>query len=392
MTQPRNFGFGDDEQLVRDSARKFLAEQFPIETLRRLVARDHHAAYETAPPPAPYDEALWRQMVELGWTGLAVPEDAGGAGMKMVAVAALAEEAGRVALVSPLLATLCTTCVARQARGAAAHALLQRLADGAAASLAITNADGSWEPDQTDVRATPAGDGVELTGAASFVQDARKANVFLVSARGAAGVGLFAVDADASGVRIAPDRIVDLTRDQARVSFQGVRVPVAGIVAAPGAGADALARAVPELLTIIAADLCGAAEWQLQTTAAYAQVRRQFDHPIGFFQAIKHPLVNMMLAIDQARSLVYNAACAIDSQPEHAERYARMAKSSAADAAAFCSGRSVQLHGGIGFTWECDVHLYFKRQQHNQLLFGDPAYQRAKIAALIDDQRPATSD
>ena len=143
------------------------------------------------------------------------------------------------------------------------------------------------------------------------------------------------------------------------------------------------ARATPALLTIVAADMCGAAEWQLQTTAAYAQVRQQFDHPLGFFQAVKHPLVNAMLAIDQARSLVYTAACALDTEPEHAERYARMAKSSAADMAAFSSGRSVQLHGGIGFTWECDVHLYFKRQLHNQLLFGDAAYQRAKLVPLL---------
>jgi alkylation response protein AidB-like acyl-CoA dehydrogenase len=138
------------------------------------------------------------------------------------------------------------------------------------------------------------------------------------------------------------------------------------------------------MLTIVAADMCGAAEWQLQTTVAYAQVRTQFEHPIGFFQAVKHPLVNMMLEVDRTRSLVYAAACAVDTEPDKAEEYARMAKASAADMAAFCSGRSVQLHGGIGFTWECDVHLYFKRQLHNQLLFGDAAYQRAKLAALLD--------
>jgi alkylation response protein AidB-like acyl-CoA dehydrogenase len=384
MSQPRNFGFGDDEQLLRDTARKFLADHFGIETLRRLVARDHRQAYESAVPPAPYDEELWRQMVELGWTALAVPEAAGGAGMKMVAVAALAEEAGRVALVSPLLTSLYATCVLREAPGEAAVAGLQRLAGGAAAALAVTNADGSWEPGDTDVTASAAGAGVELSGTASFVQDARKAAWFVAAARGAAGVGLFAVDADAPGVTIEPDHIVDLTRDQARVSLQRVRVPVERVIAAPGRGAEVLRRALPALLTIAAADMCGAGEWQLQTTTAYARMRTQFDRPLGFFQAVKHPLVNMMLAIDQARSLTYTAACAIDSEPEQAERYARMAKASAADMAAFCSGRSVQLHGGIGFTWECDVHLYFKRQQHNQALFGDAMYQRAKLAALLD--------
>jgi alkylation response protein AidB-like acyl-CoA dehydrogenase len=384
MTQPRDFGFGEDEQLIRDTARSFLADNAGIESLRRLVARDHRAAYETPVPPAPWDERLWQQMVELGWSGLAVPESAGGAGMKMVAVAALAEEAGRVALVSPLITTLYATCVLRAATGPGATACLQRIARGAGAALAITNADGSWSPDDTGVTATATDGGVELNGTACFVQDARKVAFFIVSARGADGVGLFAVEADAPGVRIQPDHIVDLTRDQARVELQRVRVPSERTVAPPGAGAAALADAMPALLTIAAADLCGAAEWQLQTTAAYARVRQQFDRPIGFFQAVKHPLVNMMLAIDQARSLVYNAACAIDTEPERAERCARMAKSSASDMAAFCSGRSVQLHGGIGFTWECDVHLYFKRQLHNQLLFGDGAYQRAQLARLID--------
>jgi alkylation response protein AidB-like acyl-CoA dehydrogenase len=384
MTQPRNFGFGDDEQLVRDAARRFLTENAGIEQLRRQVARDHRAAYESPVPPAIYDERLWRQMVDLGWTGLAVPDTAGGTGMKMVAVAALAEEAGRAALVAPLLTTLYATCVLRAGRGVAATAALQRIGAGDPAALAITNAQGSWDPADTDVRARHAGGDFELSGTASFVQDARKASSFIVSAGAAEGAGLFAVDAAAPGVTILPDHIVDLTRDQGRVVFEGVRIPAERLVAAPGEGGAVLIRALPALLTITAADMCGAGEWQLQTTAEYARVRRQFDHPIGFFQAIKHPLVNMMLAVDQARSLVYAAACAIDTEPEQAERLARMAKASASDMAAFCSGRSVQLHGGIGFTWECDVHLYFKRQLHNQMLFGDAAYQRAKLAALYD--------
>ena len=383
MTQPRNFGFGEDETLLRDSVRKFLGDHAGVEALRRLVARDHHAAYESAVPPAPWDEALWRQMVDLGWSSLAVPESAGGMGMKMVAVAALAEEAGRSALVSPLITTLLATCVLRSADSAAATAALQRIIGGTAMTLAITDADGSWEPEHTDVEAIASGADVTLRGTASFVQDARKAGAFVVTARAAGGIGLYVVDADAPGVGIAPDRIVDLTRDQARVSFADVRVGPDRIAAPPGRGDAALRQATPALLTIVAADMCGAAEWQLATTTEYARVRTQFHRPLGFFQAVKHPLVNMMLAVDQARSLVYNAACAVDSEPEQAERAARMAKASAADMAAFSSGRSVQLHGGIGFTWECDVHLWFKRQLHNQLLFGDSGYHRAKLAALM---------
>ncbi len=215
------------------------------------------------------------------------------------------------------------------------------------------------------------------------MQDARKASFFVVSARGDGGVGLYAVDADAPGVTIRPDHIVDLTRDQGRVELRDVRVAAERVVAPAGRGDEVLSRATPALLTIVAADMCGAGEWQLQTTAEYAQVRKQFDHPLGFFQAVKHPLVNMMVEIDRARSLVYDAACAIDTEPDGAERRARMAKSAASDMAAFCCGRSVQLHGGIGFTWECDVHIYFKRQKHNQMLLGDGTYQREKLAALL---------
>jgi alkylation response protein AidB-like acyl-CoA dehydrogenase len=385
MALTKDFGFGPDEQLVRDQARKLLRENFGIERLRKLVAADHHEAYESAVQPAPYDPGLWRQMVELGWTGLAIPEDAGGVGMKTIAVATLVEEIGRVALPSPLVSTLIATMVLRAA-GAAVW--LERIASGEAASLAATNTDGSWEPGDTDVTVQTEGGRTFLNGTAAFVQDARKAAFFVISARGPAGVALYAVPATAPGLTIRPDRIVDLTRDQATLALVNVVVDAAAVVAPEGRGVAALEAATPAILTIVAADLCGAAEWQLRTTTEYAKTRVQFDRPIGFFQAVKHPIVNMMLAVDRARSLTYAAACAIDHEPDDALRLARMAKAAAADAAAYCSDRSIQLHGGIGFTWECDVHLYFKRQKHNQLLYGDAAYQRAKLASLLDAREP----
>ena len=150
-----------------------------------------------------------------------------------------------------------------------------------------------------------------------------------------------------------------------------------------GDGAEILHRAWPALLVLISADLCGTSEWQLQTTVEYAKNRKQFDHPLGFFQAVKHPLVNAMVEIDRARSLLYYAACCIDNQLPEADQAAHMAKSAASDAGAFISDRSVQLHGGIGFTWECDVHIYFKRSMHNQALFGDGPHQRRKLADLL---------
>jgi alkylation response protein AidB-like acyl-CoA dehydrogenase len=259
--------------MVRDQARRFLRESFGIEVLRKLVAADHHAAYESAVPPVVWDQMLWKQIVELGWTGLGVPEPAGGVGMKMIAVATLAEEIGRVALPSPLTSTLVATMVLR---AAGADAWLARVAQGEPATLACTNQVGSWDFTETDVRAVADGDGVVLHGTAAFVQDARKARLVVVAARGAQGLGLYAVPTNASGLTITPERIVDLTRDQATLTFDGVRVESAGVVAGPGEAAAALENALPAILVIVAADMCGAAEWQLQTTVEYAKVRVQF--------------------------------------------------------------------------------------------------------------------
>jgi alkylation response protein AidB-like acyl-CoA dehydrogenase len=381
MALSRDLGFGPDEQLVRDQARRLLRESVPVDKLRGLVARDHHDAYETEVQPAHWDEALWQQMVELGWTALGVPEAAGGLGMKTIVSVALSEELGRVAVPSPLSATMLATAVLK---AAGATAWLERIAGGEAATLAITPESGSWEPGDSEVEARAAGGGVTLHGKAAFVQDARKARLLVVSAKGKGGVGLYAVPVDAPGVTVTPDRIVDLTRDQATVTFDGVQVDAAGVAAAEGKGAAALEAALPTILTVLAADACGAAEWQLQTTAEYAKNRVQFEHPIGFFQAVKHPIVNVMIAIDRARSLTYAAACAIDEDPSDAPRLARMAKAAASDAGAFASDRSVQLHGGIGFTWECDVHIWFKRQKHTEQLFGNASYQRAQLARLLE--------
>lgn len=372
--QPKNFGFGEDETMLRDSARRLLADQSPVEAVHALVAAnpDPHRA-----PECLWDRDLWQQMVELGWTAVCVPESAGGIGMPLVAAVALAEEIGRAACPSPLIATLNSSAVLGACANGAANAALAEIAAGKATSLAITGASGSWNPEDSDVAVNADG---TLTGSAHFVQDAGKAQQFVVSARGEGGIGLYLVDAQADGLRVIPDRIIDLTRDQAHLEFANAP---AREMAAPGAGGMALRAAWPALLCLVSADMVGAGEWLLQTTVEYAKTRVQFDRPLGFFQAIKHPLVNVMLEIDRAKSLTYDAGCAYDSEPSEAERFARMAKSQASDMAVFASSRAVQFHGGIGFTWECFVHLYFKRQMHNQVLFGDGRYQRKLLAEMV---------
>ncbi len=375
-SMPKDYGFGSDEEMLRDLAGKLLDDEMPIEKLRQLVAADPATTYESGQLPG-WDQALWKQCVELGWTGLAVPEEAGGVGVKMVGIAALVEEVGKHCLPSPLVATLNATYVLREAGSDEAITWLGRVADGTTATLAITDSTGAWEAERTDVAAA-GNDAVTLTGTTYFVQDAFKAEIFLVSAKRGQEVLLCAVRSDAQGVEIRQDHIHDLTRDQATVAFHEVSVAAEDVIST--AGAETLRCAWPAILTTVSADLCGTGEWQLQTTVEYAKTRKQFDRPIGFFQAVKHPLSNAMIEIDRARSLVYHAACCIDAGDPEAEKFARMAKSAASDAGRFVSDRSIQLHGGIGFTWECDVHLYFKRSMHNQALFGDGVHQRRHLA------------
>jgi alkylation response protein AidB-like acyl-CoA dehydrogenase len=370
MTQPNNFGFGEECALLKESARKFFAERMPTDALHALVAADPSPERE---PQCQWDPQLWQEMVGLGWTMLAVPEASGGVGMPLVGVAGLAEELGRAALPCPLLPTFSATFVLA-ACGQGGEGALAEIAEGRSATLAVTDRHGSWSATDTGVSC----ENGRLNGTAWFVQDARKAERLLVSARSDAGLSLYWVAADAPGITVTPDRIVDLTRDQAHISFQDV---AAEEVTANGAAA--LNAAFPAIWTVLSADMVGAAEWQLQTTVEYVSARRQFDHPLGFFQAVKHPLVDVMIQTDQAKSLVYTAACAIDTEPERARQYAHMAKASASDTAAFASGRSVQCHGGIGFTWECFVHLYFKRQKHSQMLWGDAPWHRARLADIL---------
>ena len=370
MSQPNNFGFGEEAALLKDSARKFFEEKLPTNKLHALVAGDPTPERMSG---SAWDRDSWQQMVDLGWTMVAVPEATGGIGMPAVAVAGLAEELGRAAFPCPLLSTInCTYVLAECA--ASGETALAEIAQGQSAALAITNGQGSWFADDTDVNC----EGGKLNGTAWYVQDARKVDKLLVSARSASGISLFWVACDAPGVVIDPDAIIDLTRDQAHISFTDV---AAEEVTADGVAA--LKRAFPAIWTVQAADIVGAAEWLLQTTVDYVSTRKQFEHPLGFFQAVKHPLVDVMIQIDQTKSLVYNAACAIDSEPEKALKYAHMAKASASETAAFSSGRAVQYHGGIGFTWECYVHLYFKRQKHNQMLWGDAAWHRSQLANLL---------
>lgn len=370
MSQPDDFGFGEEAALLKDSARKLLSDNFTVDVLHQLVAGD------PSPEKAAlvqWDQGLWQQMMDLGWSLLAVPEAQGGVGMPLVAVAGLVEELGRAAFPCPLLATLSASYVLA-ACGESGEAALEEIAAGETAALVLSDANGSWLPGDTPIGCS----GGQLNGTAHFVQDAGKVSRLLVCAQSDAGLSLYWLPVDTAGVELTQDAIVDLSRDQAHIAFKDV----AGVEVS-GNGLAALSQALPAILVLHAADMVGAGEWQLQTTVEYVNTRQQFDKPLGFFQAVKHPLVDVMIQIDQAKSLVYNAACAVDCEPAKALQLAHMAQASASDMAAYASSRSVQFHGGIGFTWECFVHLFFKRQKHSQMLWGDAAWHRARLADIL---------
>jgi len=228
-------------------------------------------------------------------------------------------------------------------------------------------------------------EGKKCTGKAYFVQDALKVDNFIVKVKTSQGFALYKLAANTDGLSIVPDVISDLTRDQAHLLFEGVEVSDADLLADENTIDAAINNSAPAVYILTAADMVGSNEWMLQTTVEYAKTRVQFDRPIGFFQAVKHPLVNVMIANDQAKSLVYNAACAFDCEPEMVQQYAYMAKASAADASDIASAKAIQLHGGIGITWECFVHLFVKRVKHNEFLYGDGSFHRARLAELLLD-------
>ena len=375
MATPKDFGFTEDISMLKDTFAKFLSEQKTIENLRPSL-KGTEDPYHGDQRSAFYDTQSWQQTVELGIHAVSIPEDQGGIGMGLVAATAIAEEIGRYALATPLTNTLLATFLLRAIDSPEGNALLEAMAGGTRVGIALYGEDASLEGDSTDVRVE---DG-KLQGQSWYVTDAQKSEILIVAAESAEGVDLYRVDCQSANVRVLDDRIVDLTRDQARIQFDGAE---AQALTTGGRGLLSFQKSLPALLTLTAADIAGAAEWQLQATAEYAKVRSQFDRPIGFFQAVKHPIVDMMITADETRSLVYQAAAAFDFEPEDAARCAHLAKSSASDTAEFCANRSTQLHGGIGFTWEADVQIYHKRQMHSQFLFGDGIWQRAKLAELL---------
>jgi alkylation response protein AidB-like acyl-CoA dehydrogenase len=350
----------EEQRELRDALRRFFADRSPSAEVRRLM--------ETAEG---YDPKVWAQMAEqLGLQGLAIPEEHGGAGFGMRELVIVFEEMGAAVACAPFLATI-SAAAALQA-GDGGHDLLPGIADGSTiATLAVAEEGGSWDVGAVQTRFE---DG-SLHGTKSFVVDGCVAGLVLVAARDGDQVGLYAVDADAAGMTRTPLPTLDQTRKLARIVFDGTPARKVG-------GTDAVRHGLDVAAVALAAEQLGGAQRTLDMTVEYAKVRHQFGRPIGSFQAIKHRCADMFVLVESARSAVLNAAAAADEGPEELPHAAALAKAYCSDAYFRTAGEAIQLHGGIGFTWEHDAHLYFKRAQSSRQLFGSPDAHRARLAAL----------
>jgi alkylation response protein AidB-like acyl-CoA dehydrogenase len=386
------FVFTDEQQDLRDMVRRFLAEKSPVSEVRRLMATE-----------AGYDPAVWALLGELGLTGLTIPEKYGGAGCGPVEQLIVCEEMGAALLCAPYLASTVLATWALLASGdAVAQAdLLPGIASGETiATLAVPEEDGSWAPDEFRVTARRSGDRYLLDGRKSFVLDGMIADLILVAASSDAGPALFAVggpgDGPGDGRRDGPgdgpgdDRALglsrqamqtlDMTRKQAVLTFSGTP---GRLVGEPGAAAEIVAQAVRGGVLALAAEQVGGAQRCLDMAVAYAKVRHQFGRAIGSFQAIKHMCADMLLEVESARSAAYHAAWAAADGAADLPLVASLAKAYCSEAYFHVAASNIQVHGGIGFTWEHDAHLYYRRAKSAEVMLGTPASHREVVADLL---------
>jgi len=316
-------------------------------------------------------------MAELGWMGLAVPEAEGGLGLGTLELALVCEELGRAATPGAYLWT--QLVIAALLRGGSA-AQRRRWLPGLVAGERFATL--AHVPEGVPVRARRGRGGWRLSGTAPLVPGMPGVDVMLVAARTGRATSLFLVDTTAAGVRVRPQESIDLTRRVADVELRDVAVPTDALVAGADRGGALLARLLDLAAILIAADSLGGAARTLEMAVDYAKTRQQFGRPIGSFQAVKHMAAEMVSEVEPARALVWYAAWAFDHRPREAPRAAAIAKARLGDVYSATANRSVQMHGGIGFTWEHDLHLWFKRAHWNEVAFGDPTWHRERLATI----------
>jgi len=368
-----NFAFSEEQEELRRTVRAFLEAKSPETEVRRLM--------ETTEG---YDPAVWQQMgAELGLQGLIIPEEHGGSGFSYVELGVVLEEMGRALLAAPFFSTvvLAGNALLHSGDEAARAEYLPRIASGEAiATLAFTEPAGKWDESGITTPATRKGDGWVINGTKSFVLDGHTADLILVAARTDAGVSLFAVDGQAPGLTRTPLSTMDMTRKQAKLEFADVP---ARLVGTDGGGWGVLSTVLDLAAVGLAAEMVGGAQKVLEMSVEYAKVRVQFGRPIGSFQAIKHKCADMLLEVESAKSAAYYAMWCAAELNDELPSVASLAKAYCSEAYFHATAENIQIHGGIGFTWEHPAHLYFKRAKSSELLFGDPTYHRELLAQRI---------
>jgi alkylation response protein AidB-like acyl-CoA dehydrogenase len=317
---------------------------------------------------------------QLGLHGLIIPEQFGGSGYTFAELFIVLEEMGRVLLCAPFLSSvvLAAGLLLHSGDETAKRDYLPGIADGSTlATVAFAEAPGRWDEQSITLSANAAGDGWELTGEKHFVLDGQTADVVFVAARTRAGVSVFAVDRGANGLSTTALTVMDQTRKQAKLEFAAVP---ARLIGTDGQGWTALSRMLDLAVVGLAAEQVGGAQRVLDMAVDYARLRVQFGRPIGSFQAIKHKCADMLLRVESAKSAAYYAGWAAAADGDELPVAASLAKSYCSEAYFYAAAENIQIHGGIGFTWEHPAHLYFKRAKTSQHLFGDPAYHRRLIA------------
>jgi alkylation response protein AidB-like acyl-CoA dehydrogenase len=369
-----DFAFTPDQTLLRNSARAFLDEHCTPAAVRLL--------WDDARGES---EAMWKEMAQLGWLGLSLPEEHGGSGLGMVETALLLEELGRAAYPGPFWPTmLAATAIAEHGTQAQKKRWLSAIATGGArAALTLLDADLDWSPDAVATRADATPTGWRLTGLKRYVAWGHVADVLLVPARTPEGVTLFLVDPGAAGLGWSPMTNMDPGTRLADLRLDGVPLRGDDVLGAPGGAAPVLGRLLRRGAVGAAAEMLGAARRCLDMAVGYAKVREQFGQPIGSFQAIRHKCAEMLLETENSHAAVYYAGWAVDSGAEDADTAASIAKSYVGDAARKVCGEAIQVHGGIGFTWEYDLHMYFKRAKALEAQYGDAEYHRELIVADV---------
>jgi alkylation response protein AidB-like acyl-CoA dehydrogenase len=368
------FSFTDEQQAFRDQIRRFLSDKSPTTEVRRLMETDEGN-----------DPAAWQQLSgELGLTGIAIPEEYGGFGSGIAELAIAMEESGRALLCAPLFASgvMAATAILKGADEAQKQAFLPDIASGQTiATLAIAEDSGQWDHAGIAMTARPDGAVFKLNGTKSFVLDGHTADLLIVAARepgsaGADGLSLFSVPGEATGLTKKLLKSTDATRKIARLTFDDVEAQLLG---KQGAAARPLNETLDVAVICLANEMVGGAEQLLESAIEYANMRVQFGRSIASFQSLKHKAADMLLDVELAKSAAYYAAAAADEGEDDISALASIAKASAADAYMQTAIHTVQIHGGIGFTWDNDTHLWFKRAKSSEAFLGSSSYHRERL-------------